>query len=106
MATPSWHKRSGLLGIQQRLIPAYKYNWYIIERMLGSPLAKNESLSDVVTNERYKSEFTKNIGKTSGIDVKHFEGFWEVVGRELSIEIMNLPIPFISATGRPSHRLG
>ena len=54
--------------------------------MLGSPLAKNESLSDVVTNERYPSEFTRNIGKTGGIDVKHFEGFWEVVGRELVLK--------------------
>ena len=48
------------------------------EWMLGSPHATSEGVIDVVTNVRII--FGKPIGKAGGIDVRHFEGFEEVLG--------------------------
>ena len=46
--------------------------------MLGSPLAPSEGVIDVVTNVWENKTY---MGKTGGIDVRHFEGFldssWE-----------------------------
>ena len=67
------------------------------EWMLGSPHATGEGVIDVITNVRII--FGKPKGKAGGIDVRHFEGFEEVLGfklgRELSIIILNHPTPFI-----------
>jgi hypothetical protein len=64
--------------------------------VLGSPLATCEDEIDIVTNVRRTGRMI-NIGKTGGIDVRHFEGFWEVLDnldfklrRELSIEIFTI----------------
>lgn len=61
--------------------------------MLGLPVATSEGATDVVTNVRPVNQFTEN-GKTSVIDVRHFEGFfsevsWIQVGKGTwSIEIL------------------
>ena len=70
--------------------------------MLGSPLASSEGESGVVTNARFKRIIRSVNGKTCGIDFRHFEllKVSECLGfklrRELSIEILNHPTPFIS----------
>ena len=72
---------------------------------LGPPLAMSEGMIDIITNVRNKNKFTIK-GKTGGIDVRHFEVFWEVgfkLGRGL--EILNHPTPFISATASGSVRV-
>ena len=59
--------------------------------MLSSPLATSEDVLNVVTNVRNPSKFTGDIGKTGGIDVRHFEGglleVLDKLGRVLSIEL-------------------
>ena len=45
--------------------------------MLGSLLATSEGEIDIITNVRWPKP-EKKEGKTDGIDVRHFEGFWEV----------------------------
>ena len=47
--------------------------------MLGSPLATSEGVIDVVTNVRNYKEPEYYHGKTGRIDVRHFEGFREVL---------------------------
>ena len=72
----------------------------IIGWMLDSPIATNEGLIDLITSVWGRIRIFE--GKTSGIDVGHFEGFWKFFGftleRELtwSIETLNHPTPFIS----------
>ena len=47
--------------------------------MLGPPLPTSDGVIAVVTSVRNPSKFTRNIGKTGGIDIGHFKGFWEVL---------------------------
>ena len=70
--------------------------------MFGSPLATSEGRIDFITNVR--AAWYIYTGKTGDIDVRHFERFLRGLefkfGRELSIEILDLPTPFIMISVR------
>ena len=76
MILPSCHSKSELANgpvIQERLITAGKYNWYIIRRMAGSLIATAEGAVDLVTGVWENENDAKDIdeGKTTGVDVRH-----------------------------------
>ena len=58
--------------------------------MLGSPLSTIEGEIDIIT-DTWRNIKNREKGKTDGIDirVRHFDGFWEVLGRKLSTEILS-----------------
>ena len=47
--------------------------------MLGSPFSTSKSVIDIITNVRRKKKNRKKKRKTSGIDVRHFGNFWQVL---------------------------
>ena len=57
MDTPSGHRPGIRRSAKAKLeYTAHKYNCYIIECILGSPLATSEGVIDVVTNVRRKKK--------------------------------------------------
>ena len=76
MVIPSCHSKSELASgpvIQERLIPACKYNCYIVRRILSSLIATFEGVVDLVTGVWANENDVKYIyeGKTTGVDVRH-----------------------------------
>ena len=55
--------------------------------MSGSPLATSEAGVEVVSWANMGTAREITVGKTSGIDVRHFEGFFKILSVRSWIEV-------------------